>query len=193
MKFFQKTNMISESVYAAMRSGLYQIYPTGATAAVDAGAFVIAHELADNEVYNEYLGAGALKDFNTFIIKAPLGDHVTASNANLYVVDPVKVPEATNGTLVYREGARTLGLAGNPGEKVAIRKLFLNDMFILGADNFETAAVVGEFATLTATTTNLTPASLLPSTGFAVRVECEWHLTQGITASNGFLCTVVQL
>jgi hypothetical protein len=192
MKFFQKTNMISESVYAAMRSGLFHT-AMEAEAAVDSGAFVIAGELADNEVYNEYLGAGALKDFNTFIIKAPVSAHVTASNANVYVVDPVKVSEATNGTNVYREGARTLGLAGNPGEKIAIRKLFLDDMFILGAGNFVSAPTVGEFAILTATETTLTPAAAIPSTGFAIRVECEWHITQGINATDGFLCTVVQL
>jgi hypothetical protein len=193
MKFFQKTNMVSESVPAAMRSGLYLTVPQGATAAVDAGAFVIAHELADNEVYNEFLGAGALKDFNTFIIKAPAIGDVTATNARVYVVEPIKVSEGIINGNMYREGAKTLGLAGLAGEKVAIRQLFNGDQFILGEDNFTETPTAGEFAILTATATTLTPEDAIPGTGFCVRVECAWHVSQGITAVDGWLATVVQL
>lgn len=192
MKFFQKTNMVSESVPAAMRSGLFHT-ALEAEAAVDSGALVIASVLADNEIYNSYLGAGALKDFNTFIVKAPVTGDVTATNANVYIVDPVKVSEGTINGNIYREGAKTLGLAGVAGEKVAIRKLFLADQFILGADNFASAPTAGQYAILANGVTTLAPAAAIPSTGFCARVECAWHVSQGITAIDGYLLTVVQL
>ena len=181
MKFFQKTNMVSESVPAAMRSGLFHT-ALEAEAAVDSGALVIASVLADNEIYNSYLGAGALKDFNTFIVKAPVTADVTAVNANVYIVDPVKVSEGTINGNIYREGAKTLGLAGVAGEKVAIRKLFL-----------ASAPTAGQYAILANGVTTLAPAAAIPSTGFCARVECAWHVSQGITAIDGYLLTVVQL
>lgn len=192
MKFFQKTNMISEFVPSAMRTGLFQT-ALGVDAAVDAGAFVIAGELADHEVYNEYLGVGALKDFNVFITRAPVAADVTATAVHLYVVEPIKIGEGIIMDNTYRYGAKTLGLSGLAGEKVAMRKLYQGDQFILGVDNFVSAPTAGEFAVLTADSTELTPAAAKPATGFAVRVECEWGIAQGITPVAGFLCTVVQL
>ena len=189
MKFFQKTNMISESVPAAMRTGLYQVGSTNT--AVDSGAFVIAGALADNTLYSAY--SITLKDFNTFVIKAPVAAEVTAVNANVFVVDPIKVSDGTIASNIYREGAKTLGLGAAAGEKTAIRKLFLNDQFIIGLENFAAAPTVGQYAILTAADTILTAAAAIPATGFAVRVECIWNVSQGINAIKGYLCTVVQL
>lgn len=190
MKFFQKMNMQSETIKSAMRTGLMQD-GSGNDIAVESGAFVKVVGLADNEVYSQYVPG--IKDLNKFIVTAPAAGDVTATNANIYVIDPVKVSDGTIAGNIYREGSKTLGLGANAGEAVAMRKLFQDDYFVLGADNFKTAPTVGKFAILTATETVLTNADAIPNTGLTVVIESEFNVSQGIDATKGYICRVVQL
>lgn len=187
MKFFQKVNMTSETVNSYNRTGLYVV--SGSTTAIDSGAFIVTGSLAPNSVYNAFLSGSEIVDINTFYIAAP----VALTSKPVYVVDVVKVTDGTINGNVYREGAKTLALQANAGEKVAIRFLDYNDQFILGDGNFVSAPTVGQYATLTAGSLVLT-GSAGTGTGFAVRVEQKQFISEGIDANGtGYLCTVVQL
>jgi hypothetical protein len=113
-------------------------------------------------------------------------------------LDPVKVAEAKNGDLVYRMGARTLGLPVNAGEVVAMRQLFLNDQFLLGRENFAVAPAKGDKFTIAA---NALTLAKVDSADYATatslfRVEDVRVITEGVgigRQSNAYLITVERI
>lgn len=189
MKLFQKVNMASESIDSAMRSGLV-VTIDGATVtpvAANPGDFVTPAGLATSEVYN-------MPDENVFLVTAP----AAATERNLFVLDPVKVAEAKNNDLVYRMGARTLGLPVNAGEVVAMRQLFLNDQFLLGRENFAAAPAKGDKFTIAA---NALTLAKVDSADYATatslfRVDDVRVITEGVgigRQSNAYLITVERI
>lgn len=185
-RFFQKVLMESESVKSQNRSGRYQEQRTDAE--VYGGAFVIVTGMANNAVYSAY--TPGVKDFNILTIEAP--DAVDA--IGVYVVDVVKISDATGMNNVYRIGAKTIGLKANAGENVAMRKLALQDEFILGRENFVSAPTVGEYAKLTVGSVDLTPAAVIPVAGLCVAIEQRETISQGTDGNvDAYLCRIVQL
>ena len=203
MKLFQKVNMASETIHSAMRSGV--VFAGSTKVAGEPGDLVVPTGLAESDVYT------GKKDFNTFVFKAPVSANATDwKDRNLMILDPVKVPTAKNGDLVYRMGVKTLGLAGEEGEVVAARKLFLNDQFLLGLDNLEkkdTTEVpsladvkIGDYYTATGsnkfTHKNIDPETLATKECYVVRVEDKVKISQGVGSVgvvDAILVTVVSL
>jgi hypothetical protein len=183
-RFFQKVNMASESVASYNRTGLYQ--ESGANAVAYPGYFVKVTGLADNTIY----AASGIKDLNKLIVTTPA---TPTTDKGIFVLDPVKVSEGTINGNVYREGVKTIGLSVNAGEPTAMRELVaLHEQFLLGADNFQSAPTVGQYAVLTANDPDLTPASSIPATGFTVAIDGATNVTQGLTAISVYLCRIVQ-
>jgi len=185
MKLFQKVNMASESIDAAMRSGIVVTSAADTTpVAGKPGDFVTPVGIATSAVYN-------IPDENVFLVAAP----AAATETNLFVLDPVKVAEAENDDLVYRMGARTLGLEGNVGEVIAMRQLFVNDQFLLGRENFNSAPTKGQKFTITANGKELT---LVEAADYAAatslfRVDDVRKITEGMGTArqaDAYLVTV---
>lgn len=190
MKLFEKVNMASETIDAAMRSGI--VY-SAANAEVEAnpGDLVTNAGLVNSSVYT------GKKDLNTIIFKAP-----AAGERNLFILDPIKVPEATNDDLVYRMGVRTLGLKGAKGEVVAARKLFLNDMFELGLENIGENNIanvtIGDTYGLSAGNFEhaKVEADARANADYLIRVEDKVKKTQGVGTVgtvDAVLVTVIKL
>lgn len=186
-KFFQKILMESETVNSQNRTALYQ--ESGVNASVYAGGFVVPTGMADNAIYSAY--TSGVKDFNTLTVAPPTSATPTAGS--VYVIDFVKVSDGTINGNVYREGAKTLGLMANAGEKIAIRKVAFNDVFELSKDNFTTTPTVGQYAIL-GTTVDAVPNATVPAAGFTIKVEQKTTVSQGVTAnSDAYICRAVQL
>lgn len=185
MKLFQKVNMASESIYSYMRSGM--VYASEAAVEAHGGDLVVPAGILTNAVYNE-------PDENLFKFVAP-----QAGDTNLFILDPVKVAEATNSDLVYRMGVRTLGLKVNAGELTAARKLALNDQFLVGVENLglTSAPVVGEYYGINAGSFTHAKISDLSSTqGYAARVDAVRKISQGVGVNglvDSVLLTVVRI
>lgn len=190
MMFFQKVNMASETVRSFMKTGLMQD-SSDDPIAVGSGAFVKLIGLADSPTYSPYVAG--MKDLNLFEMTMPVTADVTATNVGIYVTDPVTVSSGTIAGNVYREGAKTLGLGVEAGEPCSIRQLVMDDMFLLGADNFASSPTVGQYAILTNAAVTLTPNASKPASGFAVYIESEINVSQGLEPVEGYLCRVVQL
>lgn len=190
MKFFQKVNMASESIDSYMRSGI--VYDAQGENPIEAngGDLVVPASVITNAVYGE-------PDENMFMFKAPAANG--GLNANLFILDPVKVPEATNGDLVYRMGVRTLGLKVNAGELIAARKLDLNDQFLVGVENLGLTAVpaVGEYYGISdGAVEHAKIADIASTTGYAARVDAIRKISQGIGKKglvDAVLLTVVRI
>lgn len=185
MKLFQKVNMASESIDSAMRSGIVVTSVADNTPiAAHPGDFVTPIGIVTSSVYN-------LPDENVFAVTAP----AAATQSNLFVLDPVKVAEATNDDLVYRMGARTLGLPVNAGEVVAMRQLFINDQFLLGKENFATTPAKGDKYTIAANAYTLAKvdAGDYATTPILFRIDDVRKITEGIglaRQSDAYLVTV---
>ena len=192
IKAMQKNNMASETVRSFMRSGL--MTEDGHHVEIPSGSHVVAGDLAVNPVYGYFAEHNKMKDFNVFEVKYPTAEQVAKANLSLYIADPVAVSEGLINGVMYREGAKTLGLAVDPEEPCALRKLVVDDMFYLTEANFESKPTVGEYAKLTATKGTLTPNATVPATGYAVQILDTKNFVEGIDPTAvGYLCRVVQL
>lgn len=185
-RFFEKVNMVSETVKSMNRSVVYHV---GATpTAVSSGAFVVAAGLMDNTTY----AASGIKDLNKIKVTYP-GATPTAE-IGVMVTDIVKVSDGTINGNVYRIGAKTIGLSAVAGEVVAARVLGMHDQFWLGDTNFASTPTVGQYAILTASSVDLTPAADTSAAGFTVAIDATMTKSQGITANTtAYLCRVVKM
>lgn len=68
------------------------------------------------------------------------------------------------------------------------------DQFFLGADNFASQPTVGQYATVTANDTVLTPTATPTAGQFVVKIEMTQNIITGMV-NNGlkYLCTVVSV
>ena len=188
MKLFQKVNMASESIDSAMRSGIV-VAAAGSTTpvAANAGDFVTPVGIATSSVYN-------IPDENVFMVAAP----AAATETNLFVLDPVKVAEATNDDLVYRMGVRTLGFDVKAGEITAMRHLYVNDQFLLGEGNFATAPTKGDKYTIAANAFTLAKVDSADyaTTPILFRIDDVRVITEGAgkaRQSQAYLVTVERI
>ena len=185
MKLFQKVNMASETVHSYMRSGI--VYTGDTAVEAHGGDLVVPAGVITNAVYGE-------PDENMFKFVAP-----QTGATNLFILDPVKVAEATNSELVYRMGVRTLGLKVNAGELTAARKIDVNDQFLVGVENLglTAAPAVGEYFGIDAGKfTHGKLADLSSTTGYAARVDAVRKISQGVGVNglvDSVLLTVVRI
>lgn len=192
-KYFQPVRM--ESMY--LSSKLHTVYVRdGATAVAvnDGDLVVLTNEFLKDEVYtNAYQRAQAshadVTDFNTRVAQYP-GEGAT----DVCIVDLADVATAGNGSdLVYRIGVRTIGLTKEAGKWVRARKLVKDDTFRVGAENFATAPVVGQYATTTDDSPLFTPAATAPAAGLSCVVVEKTTVSQGINANvTSYLMLVVR-
>ena len=184
-RFIEKVNMVSESNDALVRSGVYHV---GATpTAVGSGAFVIVDGLMDNTTY----AASGIKDLNKLKVIYP-GAPTTDIGVMVSVI--VMVSDGTISGNVYRVGTKTIGLTAVAGETIRFRALGMNDQFWLGDTNFVSTPTVGQYAVLTASSVDLTPAANKSAAGFTVAIDATMTKSQGITANTtAYLCRVVKM
>jgi hypothetical protein len=185
-KFFQKVLMESESIASQNRSARFQAQRTDAE--VYGGAFVVVTGMALNAVYSAY--TPGIKDFNVLTVEAP----ANVDDKNIYVIDLVAIADATGMGNTYRIGAKTIGLKAAAGVPVRMRKLAVEDEFLLSVDNFVAPPVVGQYAVLTAGSVDLTAAVGIPVAGLCVQIEQRETISQGTDGNvDAYLCRVVQL
>jgi len=182
VRFFQKVNMASETVASLNKTGLYQV--SGTNAVAYPGYFVRATGLASNPTYGN-------KDLNKLTVEAP----AAVTDKGIFVVDLVKVQDGSINNNTYRIGAQTIGLSAAAGEAVALRQIeHLNEQFLLGDGNFQSAPTVGQYAILTAADPDLSPSATIPASGFTVAIDAQLTISQGVTGNvTAYLCRVVQL
>lgn len=184
--FMLPVNMKSQFNSAAMKSGVlkdgetYLDIPNGA-------AVVNTYALEKNYGYG-----ASVADPNVFVFGKP-----ASATDKVYIADLSEVPEAvdTYGN-VYRVGADVTNLTLKGSTKVPgrMREVFLEDTFELGDSNFATPPTVDQFAKLTVGSTQLTPNTTKPASGFAVKVLRKLQLNSGLQkAGDKYLCVVVQL
>ena len=182
-KFFSKVLMASESVQSYVRSTKYQV--NGEDAEIHDGAFVKLGAIAGDTTY-----ASGGKNFNVYLSTAP----DTVATDKVAVVDIAGVSGGTINENYYNIGTKLYGLTKQAGELARIRFLFMNDMFILGDGNFETAPTAGQYAILTENKTTLTPSSTIPATGFTVKIlEAQSFEPGQLAKGKQYACEVVQL
>jgi hypothetical protein len=176
-KLFSCGIMTSESVQSYVLSGKAAID-------LDDGAFVVVGDYAEGTVYGEHD-----KDQNVHVLTAP-----AAVTDTVAVVDYAGISEGVIAGNTYKMGYKLYDLKVPAGTATRVRKLDLGDKFYLGNDNFVSAPTAGQFATLTAAATVLTPAASKPASGFAVKINRIDSLTTGTKANGSRIeCEVVQL
>ena len=190
MKFFQKVNMSDNQ--ADIKTGIYRVSSTDTM--VYPGDVVVTNGLALNTTYQNYLTSGSVYDQNTFVLNAPS----TVTAKNVYIVDNVNVPTATDSISgnVYRIGAKTLGTPCPAGQKTRIRNICrMDEQFLLGADNFDAnSGSAGSYGVLTAGSTVWSGSAGVSASGLVIKLDQAITLSEGLTADGtGFLCHVVQL
>ena len=169
-----------------MLSGVADSYLANAIAevAVPDGALVTLGDLVADTTYD----ANGV-EYDTYEAAAP-----EAATDEVVIVDYAGISEGEIAGNTYKEGIKLVGLTVPAGRIMRVRRLALHDKFWLGADNFASTPVVGEYAAATADAFTHTPASSLPASGYAIKVLVENDLNQGMKLNGKiYLCEVVQL
>ena len=157
------------------------------------GAFLTLGNLAADDTYSYKDSNGVVQntlvEYDTYYATAP-----AAATDSVVVLDPAVIETLTDAAgNAYRMGVKLYNKQLPAGWAGRARRLELGDKFWLGDSNFVSAPTVGQFATLTANDTRLTPA---PAAGadFAIKVQLSKPLTAGMKAvGTSYLCEVVGL
>jgi hypothetical protein len=154
------------------------------------GAFLTLGNLAADNTYNVNGNTdGATVEYDTYYATAP-----AAATDSVVVLDPAVIETLTDAAgNAYRMGVKLYNKQLPAGWAGRARRLELGDKFWLGDSNFVSAPTVGQFATLTANDTRLTPAAAAGA-DFAIKVQLSKPLTAGMKAvGTSYLCEVVGL
>ena len=179
-KVFAKALMASEDVQSYV--GTCKFYDgtsaaIGALANVDDGAFVSIDGLVLDGVYG-----AASYDYNVHAAYAPEAGHLTRED--ICVVDIAGIDEWTKGNNTIKFGNKLVDLAVAAGGNVRFRRLMKGDMFWIGAGNFSATPTVGQYATVAATSTLLTPNAAVTENQFNVKICASKALTVGQTVTS---------
>lgn len=178
MATFAKIKMVSEDVTAYDITGKFM--SNSQLAEVEDGAFVVVGDLMKSTVYSG-------KDYNVFEIKAP-----AAVTDEVAVVDIADVSKGDVRGEAWRVSARTDGLVAEAGQPVRVKILKKYDRFFLSDAGFESAPTVGEYATIKANSTKLSPASTKTEGQFNVKIEGVKDFVLGQTvAGKMYYCRVL--
>lgn len=179
---FSKAIMASETVRPLLVSALFTA--NNANAPVIDGAII---ELGDLVADTTYTSSGDV-DYNVYTATAP-----SAANAAVAIVDYAGISEGAIAGNVYKMGNKLYNLTVPAGTVTRARIPQVHDKFWLGADNFSSTPVVGQYASVTPDAVTLTPNAAAQE-GFCVKIQLEKGLTTGQKGNgNIYLCEVVGL
>jgi hypothetical protein len=154
--FFQKRIMASENVVAYERSVLY--YVSATPTEITQGALL---KLTDRAT-----SVFGTSDLTTYKAIKPAAD-----TDPIYIADILETPYATLGSNNYRVGVELSNLRAPANTPIRVRKPKLDDVYIIGADNFASAPTVGEWAIPTAGSVLYTPSGSEITTKHCVLIE----------------------
>jgi len=175
-KVFKHGKMMSDVVDSALANAIFE-------EEVDDGALVVLGDLADDLAYT------GLVEYDTYEGAKP-----EAATDEVVIVDYAGIQQGAIGGNQYKVGIKLHNLKVPAGTPARVRRLYLHDKFWLGADNFSSAPVVGEYAVAEAGEYTHKPAAALPQSGYAVKVLVENDMTVGMhTEGKIYLVEVVQL
>lgn len=176
-KFFEKKIMASEEVVSFNRSILYYVAATPTE--ISQGGLVVLGDRADTIF--------GTKDLTTYKANYPAAD-----TDPVYITDILETPYAELGSNKYRVGVELSNLKAPAGTPVRARKPKLDDLYVVGADNFASAPTVGQFAVPTVGALTYTPAASIVTTKHCVKVEEEITIGFGVsTTITGYIVRVV--
>lgn len=175
--------MASQQLDSALTNVLAQ-NGSGTNIAIKDGSLVVLGALAPDTTYS---AAGV--EYDTYIATAP-----AAVTDEVVVVDYAGISEGSILGNIYKEGVKLFDLEVPAGRIARARRLHLHDKFWLGADNFVSAPVVGQYAVATASSFLHTPSATLVAGQYNIKVLLSKDLTTGMTAHGlQYLCEVVAL
>ena len=173
---FKHGKMMSDVVDAALTNAVLE-------EDIKDGALVVLGDLAADGAYTGKV------EYDTYEAAAP-----EAETDEVVIVDYAGISEGSIAGNEYRIGIKLHNLTVPAGTATRVRRLYLHDKFWLGADNFASAPVVGEYATAKANSYKHTPAATLPQAGYAIKILVENDMTVGMhTEGKIYLVEVVQL
>lgn len=175
-KVFKEGKMMSNIADVALANAV-------STTVLDDGALVTLGNLAADSAYTGKV------EYDTYVATAP-----AAATDEVVIVDYAGISEGNIAGNQYKIGIKLHDLKVPVGTVTRVRRLYLHDKFWLGEGNFASTPVVGEYATATAESTAHTPASVLPGSGYAVKILVENDMTVGMHSEGKiYLVEVVQL
>jgi hypothetical protein len=175
--FFQKEIMASESVLAYNRSLKYEV---AATPTVATQGMIVKMTDPVTNIWGD-------NDLSTYKAVAPVAD-----TDPIYILDILESPFITSGNKTYRVGVELSNITAPADVAVRGRKPKLDDIFLIGADNFVSAPTVGEYAIPTAGDTKLTPSGSISTTKFCVEIKEAVTKSFGVSSSvSCYRCRVV--
>lgn len=176
--------MVSDQIDAKL-AGALVLDGSNNEIAVKDGALVVLGDLVPDTTY---VASGDF-EYNAYKAKAP-----AAVTDEVCIVDYAGISGGEIRDNYYKMGVKLFGLEAPAGEIVRVRRLELHDKFWLGADNFESAPTVGQFAELKASSFKHDPKAALTGGQYGVKILKEEDLTTGME-SNGkkYLVEVVAL
>jgi hypothetical protein len=162
-----KIQMASENVASYLRSGVFQA--SGADAEVFNGAIV---ELGAPRADATYASTGI--SYELVNVAAP----AAVTDKRIGIVDLSKVEALSDGSdNEYRIGSKLYNLSQPAGKAVRVRMLQAGDRFWIGQSGLTLTA--GQFAILTAGSTQLAAAAAAPESGLYCRVVMSKPLIAG--------------
>ena len=175
-KVFKHGKMMSDVVDSALANAIF-------TEEVDDGALVVLGDLADDLAYT------GLVEYDTYEGAKPV-----AATDDVVIVDYAGIQQGAIGGNQYKVGIKLHDLKVPAGTPTRVRRLYLHDKFWLGAGNFASTPIVGEYAIAEANKYTHKPNASLPESGYAVKVLVEKDMTVGVhTEGKIYLVEGVQL
>ena len=175
--------MASQQLDVDLAGALVQ--SSGNDIAVKDGSLVVLGDLVDDLTY----AASGDYEYNAYKATAP-----AAVTDEVCIVDYAGISGGEINDNYYKIGVKLYNLEAPAGEIVRVRRLHLHDKFWLGADNFESAPTVGQYAELRANSFKHDPKASATGGQYAVKILKEEDLTVGMESSGKkYLCEVIDL
>ncbi len=149
------------------------------------GALVALGNLAADTTY----AASGDVEYDVYEAAAP-----AAATDEVVIVDYAGISGGDINENYYKMGVKLFNLEAPAGEIVRVRRLHLHDKFWLGADNFESAPTVGQYAEAKASSMKHDPKASLTGGQYGIKILKAQDLTVGMEAKGKmYLCEVVAL
>lgn len=153
--------------------------------AVKDGSLVVLGDLADDTTY----AATGDYEYDLYEAAAPV-----AATDEVAIIDLADRDGGEINENYYRMGIKLFNLERPAGEPARVRRLHKHDKFWLGADNFESAPTVGQYAEAKAGSFKHDPKAAPTGDQYAIKILKEQDLTAGMESKGKmYLCEVVDL
>lgn len=170
--------MLSQDADSQVTNALFQ--EAGVNAAVKDGSLVVLGDLADDKTY----AASGDFEYDVYLAEAP-----AAVTDEVAIIDYAGISGGEINDNYYKMGIKLYNLEAPAGEVVRARRLHKHDKFWLGADNFESDPVVGEYAELKAGSLKHDPKAAPTGGQYAVKILKKQGLNTGMKL-NGYMYLV---